>query len=75
MAYSLILKRFILLLATYPAVLALKVDSPAEGASWNLSMPSTVSWSEVTSDPTYFDIILVNNNPSTYCCREQHSGR
>ncbi|KAI8447595.1 hypothetical protein BY996DRAFT_6420839 [Phakopsora pachyrhizi] len=35
MAYSLILKRFILLLATYPAVLALKVDSPAEGASWN----------------------------------------
>jgi len=66
MASSLQFQGLLLILASCSAVLGLKIDSPIEGDSWNLSMPSTISWSSVSSDPANFDIVLVNNNPSTY---------
>lgn len=45
-------------------LLALQVTSPATGATWSTSSPNTVAWTSVASDPSSFDVVLVNNDPN-----------
>jgi len=41
---------------------ALQVTSPAAGTIWSLNTPITVTWNSVASDPSSFDVVLVNND-------------
>ncbi|OXV05919.1 hypothetical protein Egran_06315 [Elaphomyces granulatus] len=54
------------LIALAASVAALQVNSPAIGAVLDLSKSNAVTWSTVNTDPSSFNIVLVNNhvNPS-----------
>jgi len=54
------------LIALAASVAALQVNSPAMGAVLDLSKSNTVTWSTVSTDPSTFNLVLVNNhvNPS-----------
>lgn len=41
--------------------LALQVISPAAGAIWSINTFNTVVWTSVATDPSSFDVVLVNN--------------
>ncbi|KAH8089300.1 Ser-Thr-rich glycosyl-phosphatidyl-inositol-anchored membrane family-domain-containing protein [Filobasidium floriforme] len=47
------------------AVQAVTVTSPTEGQNWGTSDAQTVSWDAVSTDPTSFSIVLVNDNRLT----------
>lgn len=57
------------------AVKAVSVTSPTEGQNWGTSGAQTVSWDAVSTDPTSFSVVLVND----VSCREEtgfcHDGR
>lgn len=43
------------------AVKAVTVTSPTEGQNWGTSGAQTVSWEAVSTDPTSFSVVLVND--------------
>jgi hypothetical protein len=49
------------------AVKAVSVTSPTEGQNWGTSGAQTVSWDAVSTDPTSFSIVLVND----VSCRDE----
>lgn len=49
------------------AVKAVSVTSPTEGQNWGTSGAQTVSWNAVSTDPTSFSIVLVND----VSCRDE----
>lgn len=53
-------------LALVASTLALQVTAPAQGSALDLSKDNKITWASVSSDPTSFEIQLVNNavNPS-----------
>jgi hypothetical protein len=49
------------------AVKAVTVTSPTEGQNWGTSGTQTVSWDAVSTDPTSFSVVLVND----VSCRDE----
>jgi len=47
------------------AVKAVTVTSPTEGQNWGTTGAQTVSWEAVSTDPTSFSVVLVNDNRLT----------
>lgn len=43
-------------------LLALKITSPDEYTKWSLKKAHTIHWTSVSTDPSTFNIVLVNNN-------------
>jgi hypothetical protein len=43
------------------AVKAVTVTSPTEGQNWGTTGAQTVSWEAVSTDPTSFSVVLVND--------------
>lgn len=61
------LARFFLAPLFALAVKAVSVTSPTEGQNWGTSGAQTVSWNAVSTDPTSFSIVLVND----VSCRDE----
>jgi len=49
-------------LSLLAAVQAITVTYPTTGATWSPQGPNALTWSSVSSDPTDFEVVLVNPN-------------
>jgi hypothetical protein len=50
---------------THASAAALQITAPEANAAWDLSGSNVVTWSSVSTDPTTFNINLVNNGGSS----------
>ena len=50
------------LLALLAFCAALQITNPAQGSSLDLSKDNKITWNSVSSDPSSFNIVLVNQN-------------
>jgi len=55
---------FVAGLSFVASALAIQVTSPQTGADWTVVGPNQVAWSSVNTDPTAFQIVLVNPDSS-----------
>ncbi|KAF8591482.1 hypothetical protein K439DRAFT_1402132 [Ramaria rubella] len=51
---------FVTLLSLAASALAITVTNPSQDVTWSTSGPNTVSWTEVSTDPTTFAVTLVS---------------
>lgn len=59
------MKSVAVLAAFVASAAALEITEPTTGASWDLSKTNTIKWKSVSTDPTEFQLFLVDKSPST----------
>lgn len=57
---------FVLSVISIDRAHAITITTPSDGDSWDLSQPTTITWSAVETDPSVFSVQLVNQVPGAY---------